>query len=187
MPNWCMNSVLIRGPSEVVKKYKESLLRDSTGQYYPWFSSIPLPELKDEAEVDSYVKEEYENKTLFRFHYRAVQFEVIEKSPESLELKFWTAYNKATNLCADENLFLELSIVHKYVEPMAAYHGFAHYVKGELIASGQEVSESWEMYDYVQPGPDSLDEELKDFCIIPVSELREIHELQGEEEKAAMR
>lgn len=68
MPNWCENQVLIRGPAEEIKRYKDSLLKDATGKYYPWFSTVPLPELKDEAEVQAYLEKEY-HKTVYGFHY----------------------------------------------------------------------------------------------------------------------
>jgi hypothetical protein len=151
MPNWCENQLLVRGPAEEIKRYKDSLLKDATGKYYPWFSTVPLPELKDEAEVDAYIAKEYDNKTVVSFHYRTTDLEVIENNPEELELHFETTYSKAQNVCTVD-LFPKLSILHKYFEPMIAYHGFAHYVKGKLIAQGHEVGEaqdsSWKMYDY---------------------------------------
>jgi hypothetical protein len=66
---------------------------------------------------------------------------------------------------------------------MNAYHGFDHYVKGKLIASGYEVGEEqdspWEMYDY-NPWPagvNPLEEKLKDYIIIPNDQLRPMNEL----------
>jgi hypothetical protein len=182
LPNWCENYVLIRGPAEEIKKYKDSILKDATGKYYPWLSTVPLPEMKDYAEVEAYIEKEYENKTLFKFQYRVIDLEVIENNPEELELHFSTAYNRAQNLCT-EDLFPKFSILHKYFEPMNAYHGFEHYVKGKLIASGYEVSEEqdspWEMYDY-KPRPagvNSLEEKLKEYNIIPNYRLRPMNEL----------
>jgi hypothetical protein len=182
LPNWCENDVLIRGPAEEIKKYKDSLLKDATGKYYPWLSTVPIPELKDEAEVEAYIKKEYENKTVFKFQYRVIDLEVIENTPEELELLFRTAYGWAYCLCT-EDLFPKLSILHKYFEPMNAYHGFDHYVKGELIASGYEVGEvqdsPWQMYNY-NPWPagvNPLEEKLKDYIIIPNDRLRPMNEL----------
>ena len=157
MPNWCENQVLIRGPAEEIKRYKDSLLKDATGKYYPWFSTVPLPELKDKAEVEAYIEKEY-NKTVYGFHYRAICLEVIENSPGELELHFDTANSWAQNLCRDD-LFPQLSILHKYFEPMNGYHGFAHFVKGKMIASGHEEGEEqfspWQMYDY-NPWPPGM-------------------------------
>jgi hypothetical protein len=182
LPNWCENQVLIRGTAEEIKKYKNSILRDATGKYYPWLSTVPIPELKDEAEVEAYIEKEYENRTVFKFHYRVIDLKVAENDPEGLELLFQTAYSWAQNLCI-EDLFPKLSILHKYFEPMNAYHGFDHYVKGKLIASGHEVGEEqdspWEMYDY-NPWPagvNPLDEKLKDYIIIPQDQLRLMNEL----------
>jgi hypothetical protein len=182
MPNWCENDVLIRGPAEEIKRYKDSLLKDATGKYYPWLSTVPLPELKDEAEVEAYVEKEPGNKTAFSFGCQVIDLEVVENNPRELELHFRTAYSKGGNLCTDE-LFPELSILHKYFEPMNAYHGFAHYVKGELIASGHEVGEEqdspWQMYDY-NPRPSGVNplvERLKNYIIIPVDMLRSITDL----------
>jgi hypothetical protein len=182
LTNWCLNYVLIRGPAEEIKKYKNSILKDATGKYYPWLSTIPIPELKDEAEVEAYIEKEYENRTVFKFHYRVIDLKVAENDPEGLELLFRTAYSWAQNLCT-EDLFPKLSILHKYFEPMNAYHGFDHYVKGELIASGYEVGEEqdspWEMYDY-NPWPagvNPLEEKLKDYIIIPQDQLRPMNEL----------
>jgi hypothetical protein len=181
LPNWCENQVLIRGPAEEIKRYKDSLLKDATGKYYPWISTIPLPALKDEAEVEAYIEKEYD-KTVYGFHYRTICLEVIENNPGKLELHFGTAWSRAQNLCTDE-LFPRLSILHKYFEPMNGYHGFAHYVKGELIASGHEVSEEqdspWQMYDY-NPWPagvNPLEEKLKNYIVIPQDQLRPIEEL----------
>jgi hypothetical protein len=130
MPNWCENDVLIRGPAEEIKRYKDSLLKDATGKYYPWLSTVPLPELKDEAEVMAYIAKESDNETLSSFHHRVIDLEVIEKNPEELELHCLTAYSFAGYLCTDD-LFPKLSILHKYFEPMMAYQGFAHFVNGK--------------------------------------------------------
>jgi hypothetical protein len=81
LPNWCENEVLIRGPAEEIKRYKDRLLKDATGKYYPYLSTVPLPELKGEAEVEAYIAKEYDNKTVYGFHYRAIDLEVIESSP----------------------------------------------------------------------------------------------------------
>jgi hypothetical protein len=182
MPNWCENEVLIRGPAEDIRKYRESLLKDATGKYYPYFSTVPLPELKDEAEVQACIEKGYENKTVFGFSWRAIDMEVVETSPEELELHLLTAYSPAKNLCT-EDLFPKLSILHKYFEPMMAYHGFAHYVKGKRIASGHEESEEqdslWEMYNYAPwpAGMNPLKEKLRDYIIIPADQLRPMEEL----------
>jgi hypothetical protein len=101
LPNWCENQVLIRGPAEDIKKYKNSILKDATGKYYPRFSTVPLQELKDEAEVEAYIEKEY-NITVFKFHYRVIDLEVIENNPEELELLFRTAYSWAQNLCTED-------------------------------------------------------------------------------------
>ena len=138
MPNWCENDVLIRGSADVIKRYRDSILKDATGEYYPWLSTAPLPELKDEAEVKAYTEKERGNKTLFSFGCRVINLEVVENNPEELELHFMTAYSEGENLCTDE-LFPELSILHKYFEPMNNYHGFVHYVKGVVIAQGHET------------------------------------------------
>jgi hypothetical protein len=181
LPNRCENQVLIRGPAEEIKKYKNSILKDATGKYYPWLSMVPISELKDEAEVEAYIEKEY-NKTAFKFHYRVIYLEVIQNNPEELELLFRTAYSWDQNLCT-EDLFPKLSILHKYFEPMTGYHGFDHYVKGKLIASGFEVCEEqdspWEMYDY-NPWPagvNPLEEKLKEYIIIPNDRLRPMNEL----------
>ena len=157
-------------------------MKDATGKYYPYLSTVPLPELKGEAEVEAYIAKEYDNKTVYGFHYRTIGLEVIENSPKELELHFRTAYSRAQNLCTDE-LFPKLSILHKYFEPMMAYHGFAHYVKGKMIASGHEVSEEqdspWQMYDY-NPWPfgvNPLEEKLKNCIVIPQGQIRSIEEL----------
>jgi hypothetical protein len=182
MPNWCENEVLIRGPAEEIKRYKDSLLKDATGKYYPLISTVPLPELKDEAEVEAYIEKEYHNKTMYGLHYNAICLKVIENSPKELELHFRTADSRAQNLCTDE-LFPKHSILHKYFEPMNGYHGFAHYVKGKMIASGHEVSEEqdspWQMYDY-NPWPagvNLLEEKPKNYIVIPQDQLRSIEEL----------
>jgi hypothetical protein len=184
MPNWCENTVIIRGQSEEVRKYKDSLLQDSTGQYYPWISSIPLPEIKSD-DIDAYIEKEY-NKTLFNFHYRATELDVIVNNDEELVLHFWTAYIKATNLCT-EDLFPTLSILHKYFEPIRNFHGFIHYVDGEVIAQGHEdgddLNSPWKMYNYA-PFPadiNPLEEKLKNYAIIPADELHEIYEFLEEE------
>lgn len=182
MANWCENEVLIRGKVEDIQRYKDSLLKDMTGKYYPFFSTVSLPELKDKAEVDEYLARELDNETLFGFHYRTIDLEVIENNPEELKLKFDTAYSPAINLCIDE-LFPKLSILHRYFEPMMAYHGFYHYVKGKLIASGDEQCETqespWQMYDYSPwpAGVNPLEEKLKRYYIIPLDQLRPMDEL----------
>jgi hypothetical protein len=181
LTNWCENYVLIRGPAEEIKNYKNSILKDDTGTYYPWLSTVPIPKLKDEAEVEAYIEKEYENKTVFKFHYHVVDFQVGENNPEGLELFFRTAYSWAQNLCT-EDLFPKLSILHKYFEHMMGYHGFNHYVKGKLIASGYEISEDgdspWQMYNYKPwPGVNPLEEKLKNYIIIPLDRLRPIEEL----------
>lgn len=182
MPNWCENEVLIRGPAEEIKRYKNSLLKDATGKYYPYLSTAPLPELKGGAEVEAYIAKEYDNENVYGFHYRAIDLEVIENNPGELELHFGTAWSRAQNLCTDE-LFPRLSILHKYFEPMNGYHGFAHYVKGELIASGHEVCEEqnspWQMYDYNPwpAGANPLVEKFKKHMIVPENQLRPIEEL----------
>ena len=182
MTNWCENQVLIRGPAEEIKRYKDSLLKDATGKYYPLLSTVPLPALKDEAEVEAYIAKEAGSKTLFSFHYRTIDLDVIENNPEELELRFKTAYSMAQNLCTDE-LLPKLSILHKYFEPMMAYHGFTHYVKGKMIAEGYEQCEEqdspWQMYDY-NPWPAGvkpLIEKFKKFMIVPEDQLRSIEEL----------
>jgi hypothetical protein len=182
LPNWCENQVLIRGPAEEIKRYKDSLLKDATGKYYPYLSTVPLPELKGEAEVDAYIVKEYDNKTVYVFHYRAIDLEVIENSPRELELHFRTAWSCAQNLHTDD-LFPKLSILHKYFEPMNGYHGFAHFVKGKLIASGHEVGEEqdspWQMYEYNPwpAGAKPLVEKFKNYMIVPEDQLRPIDEL----------
>jgi hypothetical protein len=182
MANDCENQVIIRGTAEEIKRYVDSLLKDATGKYYSWFSTVPLPELKDEAEVQAYLEKEY-HKTVYGFHYQATSYlEVIENNPEELELHFDTAYSWAQRLCIDD-LFPKLSILHKYYEPMNNIHGFAHYVKGKLIASGYEEGEEqlspWQMYDY-HPWPagvNPLEEKLKNYIIIPADQLRTLEEL----------
>ena len=182
MPNWCENYVLIRGKAEDIKRYKDSLLKDATGKYYPWLSTVLLPELKDEAEVEAYIAREYDNKTVFKFGCRVIDLEVIENNPEELELHFETANSSAQNLCTND-LFPKLSILHKYFQPMNNFHGFAHYVKGKLIASGHEEGEeqdsSWQMYDYSPwpAGVNPLEEKLKNYIIIPQDQLRPMDEL----------
>jgi hypothetical protein len=182
LPNWCQNDVLIRGPEDEIRRYKNRLLRDSTGEYYPWFSTIPLPEFKDEAEFKAYTEKESDTGTLFRLHYRVGYFEVIENSPGELELHFDTAYAPVQNVCTDE-FYPKLSILHKYFEPMLAFHGFVHIVKGEVIAKGHEQCEEqdspWQMYDY-KPWPidvNPLQDKLKDYIVIPCNQLRPMEEL----------
>jgi hypothetical protein len=182
MPNWCENDVHIRGSADVIKRYRDSILKDATGEYYPWLSTAPRPELKDEAEVKAYTETECGNKTLFSFGCRVINLEVVENNPEELELHFMTAYSEGENLCTDE-LFPELSILHKYFEPMNNYHGFVHYVKGVAIAQGHENGEDqdtpWQMYDY-KPWPadvNPLEEKLKNYIKIPLDQLRPIEEL----------
>jgi hypothetical protein len=68
MPNWCENQLLIRGPAKEIKRYKDSLLKVGN-EYYPFLSMVPVPALKDESEVDAYIKKEM-GKTLWAFHYR---------------------------------------------------------------------------------------------------------------------
>jgi hypothetical protein len=153
LPNWCENEVLIRGPIDVMKTYKDRILKDESRKYYPYFSAVALPELKDEDEVKAHITAECD-KTLFKFHYRVTDLEVIERNPEELELHFSTAYSPAKSLCPGD-LMSKLSILHKYFEPMNAFHGFAHYVNGKLIASGHEECEEqdspWAMYEYGRP------------------------------------
>jgi len=36
LANWCENYYLIRGPAEAITRYKDSILKDATGKYYPW-------------------------------------------------------------------------------------------------------------------------------------------------------
>jgi hypothetical protein len=171
MPNWCENDILIRGPAEEIKRYKDSLLKDATGKYYPGISTVPLPELKDGAEVDAYFEKEFNNKTILIFHPRVNGLEVIENNPEELELHLKTAYGPAGNLCTDD-LYPKLSILHKYFMPTSAYHGFTHYVNDKLIASGYEenldIFAPWQMYDYKPwpPGVNPLEEKLKDYVVI---------------------
>lgn len=171
MPNWCENDVLIRGPAEEIKRYKNRLFKDAAGKYYPWISTIPLPEFKDEAEVYAYIDKEFDNKTVLKFQDRVTDLEVIENNPEELELHLMTAYGRAGNLCTDD-LYPKLSILHKYFEPNLAYRGFIHYVKDKVIASGYEddldISKPWQMYDY-NPWPPSVnpqEEKLKDYIVI---------------------
>jgi hypothetical protein len=151
MPNWCYNNVLVRGPEDEIRRYKNRLLRDPTGKYYPWLSTAPLPEFKDEAEFKAYTEKESDTGTLFGLHYRVGDFEVIENNPGELELRFDTAHSPAQNLCIEE-FFPKLSILHKYFEPMNNFHGFIHIVKGKVIAEGHEHGEEqdspWQMYDY---------------------------------------
>jgi hypothetical protein len=136
----------------------------------------PVPELKDETEVYAYIDKEYDNKTVLTFQNRVTDLEVIENNPEELELHLKTAYGRACHLCTDD-LYPKLSILHKYFEPMAAYHGFTHYVKGERIASGHEESEEsfapWQMYDYNPwpPGVNPLEEKLNNYIIITEDQL----------------
>ena len=177
MANWCENYYLIRGPAEAITRYKDSILKDATGKYYPWLSTVPLPELKDEAEVKAYIKKERDN-TLFDFHYRAFDMEVIENSPEELELSFISAYTQSTVMCIAD-LAPKLSILRKYFEPMNCYQGFAHHVKGKMIASGHQdgepLSSPWQMYDY-NPHVSSLEEDLKGHIVITGDQLRQIEE-----------
>lgn len=182
MPNWCENEVLVQGPEDEIKRYKDSLLRDSNGKYYPWFSTVPLPELKDESEVKAYVEKESNTGTVFMFHDRVISLEVIENSPGELELHFYTAYCPAQKLCTDE-LFPKLSILQKYFEPINYFHGFIHFVKGKAIAEGYEQGEDqlspWQMYDY-KPWPEGVDplkEKLKKCIAIPCNKLRPVEEL----------
>ncbi len=180
MPNWCENEVLIRGPAEEIKRYKDSLLKVGN-KYYPFLSALPLPELKDESEVDAYFEKEYK-KTLWAFHYRATDLEVIEKSSEELELYFRSAYCEAEYFGQD--IFPKLSILLKYFEAMNNFHGFVHYAKGDVIAEGHEEGEEqdspWQIYDY-NPWPkgvNPLEEKLKNYICIPQDQLRPIEELQ---------
>jgi hypothetical protein len=180
VPNWCENQVLIRGPAEEIKRFKDSILKDATGKYYPFLSAVPLPELKDKSEVDAYIEKEYK-KTLWAFGYRAKDLEVIEKSSEELELHFETAYSQANYFGVD--LFPKLSVSHKYFEAMNNFHGFVHYVKGEVIAQGHEEGEEqdspWQMYDY-NPWPagvNPLEEKLKKYIRIPLDQRRPMDEL----------
>lgn len=182
MANWCENEVIIRGPADEIKRYKDSLLKDATGKYYPAFIKGQLPELKDEDEVMAYAKKESNTGNVHYLHYRAIELNVKENSPEELELHFDTAYSKAANL-GPEELFPKLSILHKYFEPMNNFHGFVHFVKGKVIAEGHEHGEEqdspWQMYDY-KPWPanvNPLQDKLKDYIVIPCNQLRPIEEL----------
>ena len=58
MPNWCANRLLIRGPAEEIKRYKDSLLKVG-GEYSPLLSAVTLRELKDESEFEAYIRKEY--------------------------------------------------------------------------------------------------------------------------------
>lgn len=183
MYNWCKNKVIVQGKAEDVKRYKDCLLKDASGKYYPWFSAIPFPELKNKAEVDAYIRVEYDG-TLFRIHCRVANLEVIENNPQELELNFDTAYSCAQRLWPDyPHIFQKLSIFHKYFEPIMPYHGFDHYVKGKLIASGYEVGEgqlySWEMYNYAPwpPGVNPMWEALEDYAAISIDQLQPMDEL----------
>ena len=96
-------------------------------------------------------------------------------------MHFETAWSWAQYLGVD--LFPKLSILHKYFEAMNNFHGFVHYVKGEVIAQGHEEGEEqdspWEMYDY-NPWPvgvNPLEERLKNYIRIPIDQLRPIEEL----------
>jgi hypothetical protein len=179
MPNRCENQLLIRGPADEIKRFKDSLLKVDN-EYYPFISAVPLSELKDKSEANAYIERE-NGKTLWAFHYRVTDLEVIEKSSEELELHFETACSQAKYF--GEDLFPKLSILHKYFEAMNNFHGFVHYVKGEVIAQGHEEGEEqdsqWEMYDY-NPWPvgvNPLEERLKNYIKIPLNQLRPIGEL----------
>ena len=161
MANWCENKVIIRGPAEEIGRYKNSLLKDSTGKYYPIFIKGPFPELKDNDEVIAYVKKESDTGSVHYLHYRAVEFNVKENSPEELELDYDTAYSPSENL-GPEELCRKLSIFHKYFEPQRLFHGFIHIVKGITIALGhEEAGDDWKNFyrqlgDY-KPWPDRSD------------------------------
>ena len=177
MTNRCENQLLIRGPAEEIKRYKDSLLK-AGDKYY--LSAVPLPELKDKSDANAYIVSD-SGKTLRALSYRVTNLEVIEKGSEELELHFETAYRPAKNL--GEDLFPKLSILHKYFEAMNNFHGFAHYVKGKVIAQGHEVGEEqdspWQMHDY-NPWPvgvNPLEERLKDYMVIPWDQLRPMEEL----------
>lgn len=96
-------------------------------------------------------------------------------------MHFETAYCKASYF--GEDLFPKLSILHKYFEAINNFHGFVHYVKGEVIASGHEEGEEqdspWQIYDY-NPWPvgvNPLEERLKNYIKIPLYQLHPIGEL----------
>jgi hypothetical protein len=183
MPNWCENQLQIRGPAEEIKRFKDSLPRVGN-KYYPFISEVPLPDLKDESELYEYVEniEKESEKTLWCFHFRVTDLEVVEKSSDELELRFNTAYSQAKYL--GEDLFPKLSILHKYFEPMNCFHGFVHCVKGKVIAvgheEGEELDSPWEMYDYTPwpVGVNPLEEKLKNYIIIPWDQLRPMDELE---------
>jgi len=179
MTNWCENELLIRGQAEEIKRFKDSMPKVGD-KYYPFLSDVPLPELKDESDAVAYIEKEHK-KTLWPFHYWVINLEVIEKSPEELEVHFESATSRAQYFGWD--LFPKLSILHKYFQAMNNFHGFVHYVKGEVIASGHEDGEEqdspWQMYDY-NPWPagvNPLEERLKNYIIIPHDQLRPLEEL----------
>lgn len=167
MAKRCENQLLIRGPAEEIKRYKDSMLKDGN-DYYPCLSSVPLPELKDRSEIEAYIRKEI-GTTLWPFHYKVIDLEVIEKSSEELVMHFETAWCKARYF--GEDLFPKLSILHKYFDAINNSHGFAHYVKGEVIAQGHENGEEqdspWEMYEY----------NPKNYGIISQDQLRSIGRL----------
>jgi hypothetical protein len=178
MANWCENQLYIKGSIEEIKRYKDSLLK-AGDKYYPFISTVPLPELQDH-ELDAYIEKEH-GKNLFKFHYRVTDFEVIECAPDVLEIHFETAYSPAKYL--GENLFPELSIVHKFFGAMSNIHGFAHFLNGKLCAEGfergDEQDSRWRLWDYnpYPIGVNPLEERLKNYVRVPLSELKEMEEL----------
>jgi hypothetical protein len=185
MPNWCHNNVLIRGPEDEIRRYKDSLLRDSAGKYYPLFKMGPLPELKGKDEFSKYIHKESNRENLHYLHYRAAYLEVTENSPEELELSFSTAYSQADNL-GPEELCRKLAIFHEYFEAINNFHGFVYIVKGKVIAKGcmeeegREEEFFWKIYFDFNPWPevaDPLIEKLKDRIVIPINKLQPLEKL----------
>jgi hypothetical protein len=179
MTNWYENHVLIRGPAVEIKRFKDRLVKVGN-KYYPLLSAVPHLELKDTSELGTCIQKEI-CKTLWAFNWGVTELELIERCPEELELHFESKYGHAKYF--GEDIFPRLSILNKYFEPMNNVHGFVHFVKGEVIASGHEEGEEqdspWEIYDY-NPWPvgvNPLEERSKNYFINTQDQLRSLKEL----------
>ncbi len=174
MTNWCINTLVIRGQAADIEHFKNSLLKVND-RYQPFISTVPLPKMQKEEEIDAYFEREYEE-TLHSFGCAACDLVVTERSPEILEMRLATASSEV-NLelgC----LFPKLNILLRFYERMNNYSGFKHWVRGRVIAEGSEVGEDQdsppELYDYRHPDDPDL---FTKVIVVPMEQLGLMKEL----------
>ena len=142
MPNWCMNSLYIRGNKKQIKKFKTRAKDKSNDSDLSMDKIVPEPKKADGTESDDWYGWRCDNwgtKWDIDAHLDAEDDEFLEYSFDSA----WSP--PSTFIVKASKLFKKLSFLLKYEEPGMGFSGLFRAKKGFVVEDQYiESGDFWE-------------------------------------------